>query len=386
MGASQRNAVADLPFAEEAACVVSQCALFALLFLVLSGCPEPTPETITAGAWPTDPQVEEPDVIDIVVAPDVVVTPPELVDTVTVAPDRLTFPADQREAVEAAFPVGAPVVGGRAEGPELNPDNLLGFMRKVTAVRVEGDAVVVDTEPATLPEIMTGRVSQTFDPKDAIPLDYGDVPLEAFFPAPSPENGGDNSGGDAEGFAIFEKDLTTPAVALSLDGTIPNIITLDETFPVNGGNATMRVRGKGDFTGAFSFAPRFHIDWDIDAGSVVPPRGPFLDTFEVSATGTLRASSRIDFDITAAVVSGEADEIDLDGAVPSFPDGGGWVSKLVRESRPYVGPTIGPVPTTFRVFLYLDCRYAVKGNVNGYISTAIDGFTARKPRPVWRST
>ncbi len=345
--------------------------MLAVLSFLVAGCAEP-PAEVTAGAWPTDVQDEKPDVIDIVVEPNVVITPPELVDTVIVAADRLIFAADQRDAVEAAFPVGAPVVGGRAEGIDANPNNLLGFMRKVTEVRVEGDAVIVETEPATLTDIMSGTVSQTFDPADAVPLDYGDIPLEAFFPAPSVENGGDNTGGEAGGFVILDGDLTTPAIALSLDGTIPNIVNIDETFPVNGGAATMRVRGKGDFTGAFAFSPRFHLDWDISPGSLVPPRGPRLDTFEVSARGDLRAASRIDFDITAAVVTGEADEIDLDGSVPAFPDGGGWVSKLVRESRPYLGPTIGPVPTTFRVYLFLDCRYAVKGNVNGFISTAVD--------------
>ncbi len=81
----------------------------------------------------------------------------------------------------------------------------------------------------------------------------------------------------------------------------------------------MRVRGSGDFTGSFAFQPRLHIGWDIDAGF----SGPYVDTFEISARGDLHVASRLDFDVTAAVVSGEADEVDLNAGLPAFPNGGG---------------------------------------------------------------
>lgn len=106
-----------------------------------------------------------------------------------------------------------------------------------------------------LADVMTGTVSQTFDPAEALPLDLGGAPIESVFPGPSPENGGDNTG-DAGGFIIFEGDVVTPAVALSLNGTLPNIVRIDETFAVNGGAATVRVQGKADFAGEFSFRPR----------------------------------------------------------------------------------------------------------------------------------
>jgi hypothetical protein len=350
--------------------------LVAVLVTSLVGCAEPEPETVTAGAWPT--AVDEPDVIDIEIAPEVVVTPPELVDEVIVEPDALVFAAEQAEAVAAAFPVGAPVVGGRAEGGiEANSGNPLGYLRKVTGVRTEGDFVVVDTEPATLPEIMTGTVSQTFDPNESLPVEFGDAPIESFFPRPTPENGGDNTGTPGGfGFLSGDGELTTPALTMSLNGTLNDILKIDQTFVLNDGEATLRVRGSGDFTGAFSFSPLLHVAWDVDSG-FGSLSGPYLDTFEISARGDLSVNSRLDFDVTAAVVSGEADEVSLDSEVPAFPDDGGWISKLIKESRPYAGPTIGPVPTTYRVYLYLDCRYALHGNLNGHVSTNLDIRGAR---------
>jgi hypothetical protein len=175
--------------------------LVAVVVTAFVGCAEP--ETVTAGAWPTS--VDEPDVIDIEVAPEVVVTPPDLVDEVIVEPDALVFGIEQAQAVAEAFPVGAPVVGDRAQGRlDASSGNPLGFLRKVTAVRTDGDFVVVDTEPATLPDIMTGTVSQTFDPAESLPVEFGDLPVESFFPLPSIEEGGDNTG-EPGGFIRYQR-------------------------------------------------------------------------------------------------------------------------------------------------------------------------------------
>ena len=136
--------------------------------------------------------------------------------------------------------------------------------------------------------------------------------------------------------------------------------------------ATVRLDGHADFTGDFSFRPRFKIAWDIDASF----RGPELDFFEVSAGGDLRSRSQIDFDINATVVSGRRDALAVSTDQPLF-RASTFIPKLLKQSRPYRGPQIGPVPTTFRVYLYLDCRYAVAGTMQGSVSTDVNIANAR---------
>lgn len=158
--------------------LVPTLARFGLLvlassFIAACGAPDDVePEVIRPGAWATD-EAEAPDVVDIALVEEAVVTEQALVEMVVVQPDRLVFPASEFDAVVANFPAGAPVVGDRSVDPAGG--NPLGFLRKVREVRVDGDEVIVETEPALLTDIMTGSVQVSIDPDAAEELDIGDL-------------------------------------------------------------------------------------------------------------------------------------------------------------------------------------------------------------------
>lgn len=350
-------------------------------FFLLSGCvgegqePTPEPSAPVPGPWPEDGLSEE-NVVNIELREDVIVADAALNDCVTVEPDRLVFPADDITQVALDWPVGAPIVGGRQASPE-DGNNLFGFARKVREVRLEGGQVIVETEPAFIQDVVTGSAQVTFDPFAAPELETGDLDINDLFPpvpaentVPAPELL------QGQGFFDGSASYSTPSQTLALSGTIDNILEIDETYTVSG--TTIRVVGDADFTGDFSFTPQFKIAWDVDASLL---QGAELDTFEVSATGALYSAARVDFNVDAQVVSASAGSLSIDptaGILYPQPNGNPvfgvnpWISKTLKQSAPITGPTIGPFPTTFRVFLYLDCRFVVGAKVEGFVESHVN--------------
>ncbi len=102
-------------------------------------------------------------------------------DVVDVQPGKLVFPASAAGEIAKQWPVGAPVVGNRkrASGTGNNP---FGYLRKVKAITTVGDKVVVETDPATIQDVIVGDASLTADPHVAIPIDTTGVDMKQYFP------------------------------------------------------------------------------------------------------------------------------------------------------------------------------------------------------------
>lgn len=86
--------------------------------------------------------------------PEVVVLPAEASDHVMMSETKLVFPRSGNEWLLSA-PAGTPLVGGRRHSVFAS-NNALGFMRKIRSTSADASTITVETERATLPEIITG--------------------------------------------------------------------------------------------------------------------------------------------------------------------------------------------------------------------------------------
>ncbi|MFO0679362.1 MAG: hypothetical protein U0169_22735 [Polyangiaceae bacterium] len=193
------------------------------------------------GAWPTE---NKDDFSTVKLRADVVQPPQAQLDEAKVEPNRLVFPASQAAEVIKRWPAGAPVVGGRrTAGREGN--NAFGFVRKVKQVRQEGDTIVVDTEPATLLDVLEpGQMRATVDPRSAVPVDVTgvtDEELRRLFP--SPGSGPGVSVDEANGEATPDAGATMADSGASQD--------------TDGGLGTKNYPGLGNAMGGASSGPMF---------------------------------------------------------------------------------------------------------------------------------
>jgi hypothetical protein len=85
---------------------------------------------------------------EVHVADGVVVADPKVTVAAEVSSDRVVIPASAGERYRA-MAAGTVFVGARGSSTSKNPD---GFLRRVTAVNVEGDRLVILTAPAALPD------------------------------------------------------------------------------------------------------------------------------------------------------------------------------------------------------------------------------------------
>lgn len=122
---------------------------------------------------------------EVHVAEQVVVADPRAIAIADVASDRVTLPLSAGERYRDLAP-GTILVGARGAADGKNPD---GFLRRVSGVRVEGDAIVIATTPATLTDaIVDGSVKAssggsrvddhlTSSSLKGIEIDFADEPL-----------------------------------------------------------------------------------------------------------------------------------------------------------------------------------------------------------------
>lgn len=102
---------------------------------------------------------QNPEQTTVVVAEGVTVLESRTTDDVTVQANRLLFPKATHADIAGKKP-GDVLVGDAGFSP--NTPNRWGFLRKVKAVRTEGDNIVVDTERADLTDVITeGELSGT---------------------------------------------------------------------------------------------------------------------------------------------------------------------------------------------------------------------------------
>jgi hypothetical protein len=106
-----------------------------------------------ACAAPAESPAEETDEADVQIAAGVFVANPRETSGAEVADGRLRFPLADAARLRALEP-GTVLVGAR--GQSKNPD---GFLRRVSKITIEGDALVVETTPATITDaILRGQL------------------------------------------------------------------------------------------------------------------------------------------------------------------------------------------------------------------------------------
>lgn len=86
--------------------------------------------------------------------PETVVLPAAATDNVTVSDNKLVFPKTGNEWM-LTLPAGTPLAGERRKNV-FTSNNAFGVLRKTRSVHDDGGTITVETEPATLQDIITG--------------------------------------------------------------------------------------------------------------------------------------------------------------------------------------------------------------------------------------
>lgn len=94
---------------------------------------------------------------EVHVADGVVVLDPNAIVVAEVSSDRVVIPASAGERYRAMAP-GTVFVGARGAASSKNPD---GFLRRVSAVNVEGDRIIVTTTPAAVTDAIVAGSMKT---------------------------------------------------------------------------------------------------------------------------------------------------------------------------------------------------------------------------------
>lgn len=341
------------------------------------------PAPTARSAWPDD----EPDLYNVKLADGVVFATDEQVQKVRVEPGRLIFPASSVADVQAQFPMGKPLVGGPStENVAQNP---FGFMRKVTGVRTEGDSVIVDTEKAPLQDVVVGEFRATIDPDLAeeiiLPPEvdlsqyFEDVDVGPGLPPPAFDGSGqplsfsDANRGPSSSVSQAINDNVSVTEAFSIPPITVDIMSISTRKTVGTGNraVTVAVTGNGKLTSDFFFQPRLSLAFETSLTSG-------LDYFQAKAEGTYRSKTVLDVNIGVTATAGTepARLVGLQELLNEGPDVGRGPTLKLAESRPYRGPRIYGIPTTFRVKLYADCGWTIQGSMNVRAENTIDTYMA----------
>ena len=347
--------------------------------LPLASCapPEPAP-------WPEEDLPEAYDTT--VLQPDVTVASQVLSNCVTVEEDRLVFPANDLTAVVNDWPVGSAVIADRRMNSDEPGNNVFGFMRKVREVRTEGDQVIVDTEPASVRDVLTGGALQFADFANATPVELGDLNPDDYFKSPAPEGElYDDIDGEAQlqlgPASVITSELLGAEVDISREFNISGSATafnMEHEFVVGqgtNGEATVRVIGDVSVGAAMQFSPSAWLEFEVDLD--VSFDDPVDLSFGAGLQGPLSTTATTRFDLDLVVLSGSTSELEQ-ALLDAEHQSGSALSIVLAKGKPMVGPNIGPVPTTFRNELTLDCWYKVRGGMKGETSltTSVDPLTA----------
>ncbi len=354
---------------------VSKLLLAACSLLVLAGCTKERP------AWPAG----QAEVDTIKVKEGVVTVPAALTNAAKVAKNQLSFPASMASDVMAKWPTGAVMVGQPAADVEGRRTNPFGFLRKVTGVRVEGDAVIVDTEPALLEDAVTGDYHHEFDVASTQPLVLpDDIDLSAYdVPVTLTEGTAFPAG---LGAGVTQQPLEVPSTGLTLFGkqrqgltaggptlAIPEIPIALMSYnkkwntPENRPGVGINLSGSVKVTPLVSMSPRLTLDVSVGI------RG--LSHFEFSVGGDLKVGARYDINYaavpepaTSLVEAASINELLARSPIKlNAPP-----VELGKPTETVVG-SIGPVPVVQKTGAYLVCELNFKGavHVKGEVSARI---------------
>ena len=358
------------------ACVVSLAAL--------SACSTSGP---TPGEWnvPDQGQSVPPrpaEVMNVELRENVTIVDEVLANCVTVEPDQLSFPLNDETRAAMSWPMGAPVVGDRRTNADEPGNNVFGFMRVVTGSRIEGDRIIVDTQPAGLFDVFSGEALIYGEPASGELVELGDVDPNDFFTGDNLISGLEltpdaSAGGSIE---LGPNDVAAANHALSLGADVDisrrfvlsgslTAFEIDRTivlYPGMANETTVQLAGDVSVRGDLDFTPQATLAFGVETSWALPPANLF---FEVGLWGDLELGVRTDFDIDFRVVSG-VDDLESLTDVPLTT--GSALSITIKEGAPIQGPYIGPVPTTFRTELVLDCWYELRGGIEGYAETRVE--------------
>ncbi len=144
------------------------------------------------------------DFIDIAFRPNVQFASQQVANSVHMALDSMRVPLAGNEHL-LDLNLGSPFVGAAVEPAEramTGSNNVFGFARLVKSVQIEGDQIVIETERATLVDIVSGglhisQAAETAEPIDTTGVELGDYFHgwnEDFVPV-QPDSGFDQVGG-----------------------------------------------------------------------------------------------------------------------------------------------------------------------------------------------
>lgn len=311
----------------------------------------------------------------------------EVAQVAVVEKDRLVFPASAAEEIRAKWPAGKSVVG--APSTVAGTTNPLGFIRKVKEVRVEGDQVIVETEPTTIDQIFDGELRLTVDATEmtapAVPEGVDLAPYLPKFPTgaatPYPDDldavGVTTQPLDADriplepiGVKRQPLDLTTDRIDVP---TVPVPVIVQVDRPIvftraNGNLATarMRYRGRITLTPNLSVTPRLRLEVDTKNCPLCS-----LESFEFSLGGSITAGLRLDTEVSVEPAPEDVrgytpeDLTALDDAVGLQPVRVGLPEVLIgKEKVKKVGSIYG-VPVLLTTGVYGDCQFTLRGRYRG---------------------
>ncbi|MCU0701123.1 MAG: hypothetical protein MUC96_31830 [Myxococcaceae bacterium] len=311
----------------------------------------------------------------------------EVAQVAVVEKNRLVFPASAAEEIRAKWPAGKSVVG--APSTLAGTTNPLGFIRKVKEVRVEGDQVIVETEPTTIDQMFDGELRLTVDAAEMTAPEVPEgVDLAAYLPkfppgpaTPYPDDldavGVTTQPLDADriplepiGVKRQPLDLTTDRIDVP---TVPVPVIVQVDRPIvftraNGNVATarMRYRGRISLTPNLSVTPRLRLEVDTKNCPLCS-----LESFEFSLGGSISAGLRLDTEVSAEPAPEDVrgytpdDLTALDDAVGQQPVRVGLPEVLIgKEKVKKVGSIYG-VPVLLTTGVYGDCQFTLRGRYRG---------------------
>lgn len=309
-------------------------------------------------------------------------------EVATVEKDRLVFPASAADEVKAKWTPGKSVVGGPSSA--AGTTNPLGFIRKVKEVRVEGEQVIVETEPTTIDQIFDGKLVLTTSVDDMTSPDVPDgVDLEKYLPefptgpaTPYPD--------DPDALGVTTQPLLgDEPVILSPIGvkrqpidispgridvpTVPIVVPVGTDRPIafsktNGMLATARMQYRGRFTlnPKLSLTPRLRVELETK-------NCPFcdLESFLFSVGGSITAGIALDADVVLAPHPDDvrgfsaADLAALDDAVNQQPVQFTLPEVLIGKKNVKKVGSIYGVPVLMTTGVYGDCQFQIRGRYKG---------------------
>jgi hypothetical protein len=333
--------------------------------MVVVSCEKPRPAWPDAGAA---------DFVNATLNPGVTQAPQAVAEVAQVMPNQLVFPRSAATEVVANWPVGKPVVGGRASS--ANGMNQLGFMRMVMGVNTDGDNIVVDTQPAALSDVVSGSGHLTQDPAVATPLSVDSATIARVFPDyPAGSSGGTAMMSHSRGMQPLGTATEALHDNLSLQETFqPDPFTLpvmtlsdSKTYGTGSDKVTVNFTGTASLTSSFSFTPTMVLKFETTR--------LHLDSFDAEANGALTIQNTLDINVGVTVAPGTdpARLVNLDELLANGPDTGSLPTVQIGKSTVFEGPDILGIPTNFVLSLLLDCGWGVQASMNAEVVGTIDG-------------